>query len=97
MPSAIERSSCHLLLAIVSILGPALARGIPAPVHHAFSRSGLLGLAGVILVSDLLNYLAHRLLHRVRWLWRLHAVHHSSERVDWLATSGATPSTRSST
>ena len=79
------------LLAIVSILGPALAGAIPAPVHHAFSRSGLVGLAGVILVSDLLNYLAHRLLHRVRWLWRLHAVHHSSERVDWLATSRGHP------
>jgi sterol desaturase/sphingolipid hydroxylase (fatty acid hydroxylase superfamily) len=42
-------------------------------------------------LSDLANYLTHRLLHRVGWLWRLHAVHHSSERVDWLATARGHP------
>jgi sterol desaturase/sphingolipid hydroxylase (fatty acid hydroxylase superfamily) len=39
----------------------------------------------VILLSDFFLYWGHRLQHRVGFLWRFHAVHHSSERLDWLA------------
>lgn len=39
----------------------------------------------VVLLSDLLVYWAHRLQHRVEFLWRFHAVHHSAEHLDWLA------------
>jgi sterol desaturase/sphingolipid hydroxylase (fatty acid hydroxylase superfamily) len=39
----------------------------------------------VMLVSDLLIYWGHRLQHRVGFLWRFHAVHHSAEHLDWLA------------
>lgn len=39
----------------------------------------------VIVLGDLVAYWAHRLQHRVDWLWRFHGVHHSSESVDWLA------------
>ncbi len=40
-----------------------------------------------ILVLDLIGqYAVHFLLHRVKWLWRLHMVHHSDTRVD--ATTG---------
>ncbi|WP_293134678.1 sterol desaturase family protein [Microcoleus sp. bin38.metabat.b11b12b14.051] len=39
----------------------------------------------VVIVSDLAYYIAHRLLHEVPWLWQFHAVHHSIERMDWLA------------
>jgi sterol desaturase/sphingolipid hydroxylase (fatty acid hydroxylase superfamily) len=39
----------------------------------------------VILLSDLLIYWGHRLQHRVGFLWRFHAVHHSAEHLDWLA------------
>ena len=38
----------------------------------------------VLLVADLVGYWAHRAFHR-GWLWRVHAVHHASERLDWLA------------
>lgn len=38
-----------------------------------------------IVLSDLGFYLSHRLLHTVPFLWRFHAIHHSSERLDWLA------------
>jgi sterol desaturase/sphingolipid hydroxylase (fatty acid hydroxylase superfamily) len=40
---------------------------------------------GVVLLSDLVIYWGHRLQHRVGFLWRFHAVHHSSEHLDWLA------------
>ena len=33
------------------------------------------------------QYWAHYLLHRIRWMWRLHVVHHSDTKVD--ATTGA--------
>jgi sterol desaturase/sphingolipid hydroxylase (fatty acid hydroxylase superfamily) len=39
----------------------------------------------VIVLSDLLIYWGHRLQHRVGFLWRFHAVHHSAEHLDWLA------------
>ena len=39
----------------------------------------------VVLASDLLVYWGHRLQHRVGFLWRFHAVHHSAQRLDWLA------------
>lgn len=37
-----------------------------------------------LLAADLIGYWLHRAFHR-GWLWRAHAVHHSSERLDWLA------------
>ena len=33
-------------------------------------------------VMDLATYVVHRLLHRYRWLWLLHSVHHSDAEVD---------------
>ncbi|MGH7400698.1 MAG: sterol desaturase family protein, partial [Candidatus Rokuibacteriota bacterium] len=41
----------------------------------------------VLIVADLTQYGVHRLFHHVPWLWRFHAVHHSSRRMDWLAGS----------
>lgn len=41
----------------------------------------------IVLVADLGEYVAHRAFHTVPFLWRFHAVHHSSEEVDWLAGS----------
>lgn len=40
-----------------------------------------------IIVADLGQYGLHRLYHSVPWLWRFHAVHHSSVAMDWLAGS----------
>jgi len=39
----------------------------------------------VIFLSDLFVYWGHRLQHKVPFLWRFHAVHHSAEHLDWLA------------
>lgn len=38
-------------------------------------------------VADLFAYLAHRAFHEVPFLWRFHQIHHSSEQLDWLASS----------
>jgi len=39
----------------------------------------------VVVLGDFLIYWAHRLQHRVGFLWRFHAIHHSAEHLDWLA------------
>jgi sterol desaturase/sphingolipid hydroxylase (fatty acid hydroxylase superfamily) len=45
----------------------------------------------IVIVADLAQYWAHRALHRFPPLWRLHAVHHSSRAMDWLAGSRMHP------
>lgn len=40
-----------------------------------------------LVLADLFAYLAHRLFHEVPFLWRFHAIHHSCEQLDWLASS----------
>jgi sterol desaturase/sphingolipid hydroxylase (fatty acid hydroxylase superfamily) len=37
------------------------------------------------------NYWGHRLTHAVPFLWRFHSVHHSIERMDWLAAARLHP------
>ena len=39
----------------------------------------------VVLLGDLVVYWAHRASHRFEFLWRFHRVHHTAERMDWLA------------
>lgn len=48
-------------------------------------RAGL-EIASGLLVFEVMGYAYHRAAHRVPALWRLHAVHHSAERMDWLAS-----------
>jgi lathosterol oxidase len=40
-----------------------------------------------VFVADIGQYWLHRLYHVAPWLWRFHAVHHSSTAMDWLAGS----------
>lgn len=40
-----------------------------------------------IFVADFVEYWTHRSYHEVPFLWRFHAVHHSSMEMDWLAGS----------
>lgn len=41
----------------------------------------------LLIVVDFTTYWIHRALHEVNFLWRFHAIHHSSEQMDWLASS----------
>lgn len=45
----------------------------------------LLQLGLIMLFTDLVQYWVHRLFHRVPFLWRFHAVHHSAQTMDWMA------------
>ena len=41
----------------------------------------------IMLVTDLAQYWVHRAFHQVPLLWRFHRIHHSVEKMDWLAGS----------
>ncbi len=40
----------------------------------------------VLVIGDFLGYWSHRWFHNASFLWPIHAVHHSSEQVDWLSS-----------
>ena len=81
----------------VAALGAIMAAGVALaitrrPVGAPWFRAQPLALQmiEVLLATDLAGYWIHRAFHR-RPLWRIHAVHHSSERLDWLAASRVHP------
>jgi sterol desaturase/sphingolipid hydroxylase (fatty acid hydroxylase superfamily) len=76
--------------ALVASLLNYFADNLVLIVPHSFSvfiksQPTWLQLIEVIFFSDLLIYWGHRLQHNVPFLWRFHKVHHSAERLDWLA------------
>lgn len=74
--------------AAVAVMEPVVTWLTPEAVPRAVAGLAWPARLGLLLVlTDLAGYLSHRALHRVPALWRLHQVHHSSEHVDWLATS----------
>ena len=42
-------------------------------------------LPAMLLAGDFISYWLHRAFHH-RWLWRFHAIHHSSRDLDWLSS-----------
>ncbi len=49
------------------------------------AQPGWLRAIEAVLILDVILYWAHRLQHEIPLLWRFHAIHHSSERMDWVA------------
>ena len=45
----------------------------------------ILQIVEIIIIADIGYYLVHRTFHKVPFLWRMHAIHHSIEDMDWLA------------
>ncbi len=41
-------------------------------------------IAAALVLAELAGYAIHRLMHRVPWLWRFHAVHHAPTELHWL-------------
>ncbi len=83
-------------IAVVQMVIPAFAAIAFALCASAFADSvweghlwpqHLPGIAQVVLMlilADFLRYWQHRAMHRSPTLWRLHAVHHSPDRLYWL-------------
>ncbi len=77
-----------ITLIIHAVVEPVATYAWPwlSKIHHGFDQiPWLLQLLIVIMSGDFLAYWGHRLQHRVDFLWRFHAVHHSTEELDWLA------------
>ena len=83
----------HLLVQLTVFLTLSPARWLLGGViPEAFQASVaalpfLVQFAIALFVADLFQYAAHRTMHVVPFLWRFHAVHHSSTEMDWLAGS----------
>lgn len=41
-------------------------------------------IAAVLVLAEVAGYWAHRMMHRARWLWRFHALHHAPATIHWL-------------
>jgi sterol desaturase/sphingolipid hydroxylase (fatty acid hydroxylase superfamily) len=85
--------STHLPIQILSclVLLPATQAtkylGMPA-LQHAIARlPWLLQFFLAVVVADIAEYFIHLAWHKVPFLWRFHAIHHSSKALDWIAGS----------
>jgi len=61
--------------------------GVPSVVQAVGHLPWLVQLLLAITVADLAEYAIHRLFHTVPWLWKFHAIHHSSPALDWIVGS----------
>lgn len=71
------------------IIGVTMTAGwlVPASVRAAVQAQPYwLQIVEVVVLADSGVYFAHRAFHAVPWLWRFHAIHHSTEELDWLST-----------
>jgi len=71
---------------LVVLGGVNVAAAALAPALRAWAHARPLWAQALVAIAagDLGIYAIHRLQHRVPWLWRFHAVHHSAEEMDWL-------------
>jgi lathosterol oxidase len=61
--------------------------GVPALQHFVARLPWLLQFFLAVVVADVAEYFIHLALHKVPFLWRFHAIHHSSKALDWIAGS----------
>jgi sterol desaturase/sphingolipid hydroxylase (fatty acid hydroxylase superfamily) len=83
----------HWLLIIpLSLTAVAAYRLVPWRVH-VFVATWPIWLSGLaaFVVADLGFYWGHRLVHKVRFLWRFHQVHHDPEEIYFLISARAHP------
>lgn len=82
-----------LMVQGLSYFAMAPSKAIVAHVQDASFRDSVadlplwLQVIAIMFLTDLVQYWAHRAFHRIPWLWRFHAVHHSARNMDWLAGS----------
>jgi sterol desaturase/sphingolipid hydroxylase (fatty acid hydroxylase superfamily) len=93
---------CHALIDVIPVgiiltllhttIGEALRGFTSSPARAtvgALPFAVQLGL--IVVVCELGMYWSHRLEHEIPFLWRFHAVHHSSRDLDWLSTQRSHP------
>lgn len=74
------------LMLVIWASATMVAAGVPTSLQQTIMSQPLwLQVILATIIADLGFYLAHRAMHRIPALWHFHAVHHSSEEMDWLA------------
>ena len=87
--------STHLPIQITSFLILLPATQLTHILSNTSARAAMASLPWLVqfflavLVADLAEYAIHRAFHTVPFMWRFHAIHHSSKALDWLAGSRA--------
>jgi sterol desaturase/sphingolipid hydroxylase (fatty acid hydroxylase superfamily) len=83
----------HLLIGVFLVVSTHFAHDYfawaisPSLQAHVVALPAIIRFVLVILAADAVEYVSHRAYHEVPWLWRIHAVHHSPEHMDWLSGS----------
>ena len=83
----------HLLIGVFLVVSTHFAHDYfawaisPSLQAHVVALPAIVRFVLVILAADAVEYVSHRAYHEVPWLWRIHAVHHSPEHMDWLSGS----------
>lgn len=68
-------------------VGPEASRGFgPVGAQPAWLQA-----IELLVLIDATSYWVHRWFHQPGWRWRAHAVHHSSEQLDWLSATRGHP------
>jgi sterol desaturase/sphingolipid hydroxylase (fatty acid hydroxylase superfamily) len=62
------------------VTGPLIYRAVPN-FEPLIPSIGVGNAIAAILIADFLYYWMHRAQHSIPWLWRIHAVHHSIEKM----------------
>ena len=81
----------HLAVQALTFLTLLPASSLAAVWQPASLQAWITGQPGwvqfleIVFVADFVQYWIHRAYHTIPALWRIHAVHHSSETLDWLA------------
>lgn len=85
-----------VFIAFVAVLAPvAVFYGLkPQDLQNGFGPAASLPFwlqaASMLILGDFIGYWSHRAFHATR-LWPFHAVHHSSEELDWLSATRLHP------
>lgn len=85
----LTRLSLLVPLGLIVVFGMATKEGLANQSYIGFGPLAQqpiwLQAIEILLLGDLIAYWTHRLFHGRRW-WPFHAVHHSSEELDWLSS-----------
>ena len=85
----LTRFTLIIPLGLLIALGLTTVAGLKSGAYRGFGPLAQqplwLQVIEIFLIADLISYWSHRLFHRRRW-WPFHAVHHSSEDLDWLSS-----------
>jgi sterol desaturase/sphingolipid hydroxylase (fatty acid hydroxylase superfamily) len=81
-----------LLSVPMALLAAAARYALPAALTGAIhALPGAARLALIFVIGETGFYWGHRLSHEWAWLWRFHALHHSSEHLHFLANTRSHP------